>query len=62
MSEYIEIEVEVIAQTPGAICVKNLKDIDTWIPRSQIDDYSGDKTSPDSIFILEWQALQKELI
>lgn len=58
----IEIDVEIIATTPNAIYVENLKGDGSWIPRSQISDYSGSEEKPDSIFIGEWLATQKDLI
>ncbi len=58
----VEIDVSVCARTPNAIQVYdgNKK---TWIPRSQISDYTGDSMdNAESIFIPEWMAIEKGLI
>lgn len=57
----IEIEIEVTARADNALRVFNGK-VETWIPRSQISDYTGDADSPETIFIPEWLAFKKELI
>ena len=62
MSEHVEIEVIVIAQTDKAFMVHNLKDEKVWIPKSQISDYCGEEHDPSSIFIPQWLATEKELI
>ena len=62
MSDDIELEVDIKATTPLAILVENLKDGSSWIPRSKISDYSGDRDKPDSIFIPEWLAINEDLI
>lgn len=58
----IEIAVEIIHRTEKAFMVKNLKDQNVWIPRSQISDYMGDEDSPETIFIPQWLAEEKELV
>ena len=58
----IEIEVEVITNTDMAICIENLKGENVWIAYSLIDDYSGDRKRPDTIFIPEYIAIKKDLI
>lgn len=61
--EDIEIGCEVFASTPLAIGIENLHGEKTWIPRSQISDYTGeDLEEATSIFIPEWLATEKELI
>ena len=62
MSKLVELEIDVITNTDMAIAVENLKGETAWIPYSVIDDYSGDRQRPDSIFIPEYIALEKDLI
>ena len=62
MRNLVEIEVEVITNTDMAIAVENLKGETVWIPYSVIDDYSGDRQRPDSVFIPEYIAIEKDLI
>jgi hypothetical protein len=57
----IEIAIEVRARTPKALLVFDGK-TESWIPRSQISDYSGEEDSPETIFISEWLASEKGLI
>lgn len=57
----IEIAVDVKARTDLALLVTD-GDVECWIPRSQISDYSGDEDSPETIFISEWLAIEKGLI
>ena len=62
MSEIIEVDVEVTAFTELAIQVLDLNDVPVWIPRSQIDDYSGEVNDPETIFITQWMAEEKGLV
>jgi len=62
MSSLIEVNVEVTAHTELALQVLDLNDNVVWIPRSQIDDYSGEENDPETIFIHEWLAEEKGLI
>lgn len=62
MSEIIEVDVEVTAFTELAIQVLDLHDNKVWIPRSQIDDYSGEDNNPETIFITQWLAEEKGLV
>ena len=57
----IEIAVEIRARTDKALLVYN-GDVEAWVPRSQISDYTGDSESPETIFISEWMANEKGLI
>ena len=59
--DLIEIEVEVVAETPKAMLVNDGKK-EVWIPRSQIKDYCEEKGKVTSIFITEWLATEKGLI
>lgn len=59
--KFIEIAVEVVAQTDKAWLVSDGTQ-QVWIPRSQIDDYCEEKGKVTSIFITEWLATQKGLI
>lgn len=59
----IEIAVEIYARTDSALLVSDgVLEPPTWIPRSQISDYTGDEDSPETIFIPEWLANKKGLI
>lgn len=62
MSEEIEIIIELIAKTDKAFLIHNLKDEKTWIPRSQITDYTGEEDNPETIFISQWLAEEKGLV
>jgi len=62
MSDITEVEVETVAFTELAISVLDLKDNPVWIPRSQIDDYSGEENNPETIFITQWLAEEKGLV
>ena len=59
----IELAVDIIAKTEKAVLVNSgIKE--SWIPLSQIDDYTDELTVGKSItiFISEWLAETKELI
>lgn len=56
----VEIDVEVKVSTDKALLVSDGK-TECWIPRSQIQDYSGDDDSPDTILLHEWYATHKGL-
>lgn len=62
MSELVELEIEVVTRSDLAICIENMNQEMVYIPYSMIDDYSGDKQRPDSIFIPQWLAEKKELV
>jgi len=62
MSEIIEVDVEVTAFTELALQILDLNDVPVWIPRSQIDDYSGEENDPETIFITQWMAEEKGLV
>lgn len=62
MSNIIEVDIEVTAFTELALQVLDLHDNTVWIPRSQITDYVGEESDPETIFITEWLAEQKGLI
>lgn len=62
MSEIIEIDVETTAFTELAIQVLDLNDNPVWIPRSQIDDFTGEDNDPETIFITQWLAEEKGLV
>lgn len=64
--EKIEIATQLVRQTKAAICIENLHERDTWLPKSQIecdDNYAslsdGDKTI---IHVPEWLAMREHLI
>ena len=57
----IEIDIEVRARTDKALLVYDGK-TKSWIPKSQIKDFTGDEDSPDSIFIPEWLAEKTGLV
>ena len=58
----VEITVDLVSRTDGAFLIKNLKDGNSWVPRSQVSDYVGEEDSPETIFIPEWLAEEKYLI
>jgi len=59
--DLIEIDVEVVAETPKAMLITDGKK-EVWIPRSQIKDYSEESGKVTSIFLTEWMATEKGLI
>ena len=62
MSDIIEVDVETIGFTELALQVLDLNDKPVWVPRSQIDDYSGEENDPETIFISQWMAEEKGLV
>ncbi len=62
MSDIVEVNVEVTGFTELAIQVLDLNDNTVWIPRSQIDDYTGEDNDPESIFITQWLAEEKGIV
>jgi hypothetical protein len=62
MSNDVEIEVEVRAETPKALLVYN-GSTEVWVPKSQIrDQCENDLGTITSIFISEWLATEKGLV
>ena len=59
MSEIVEVDVEVTAFTELALQVLDLNDKPVWVPRSQIDDYSGEENDPETIFATQCMAEEK---
>ena len=57
----VEIEVEVRHSTDSAILVYD-GNVEVWVPRSQINDYSGEQDHPDIIFVSEWFATKAGLV
>jgi len=55
---YIEIAVEVIAETDKALRVTD-GDVTAWVPKSQIED---DDREHSTILIPEWLAVEKEFV
>ena len=62
MSEIVEVNVEVTAFTELALQVLDLNDKPVWVPRSQIDDFTGEDNDPETIFITQWMAEEKGLV
>lgn len=62
----IEIAVDIIAETDSAILVNAGFDKggNKWLPKSQVNDYTGELKPGQSItiFISDWLAEEKELI
>lgn len=62
MSNDVEIEVEVRAETPKALLVYN-GSTEVWVPKSQIRDQCENELGTiTSIFISEWLATEKGLV
>lgn len=55
--DIIEVAVEIKHQTEKAILVTNLRGLNTWLPKSQIE-----INSENEISLPEWLAVDKELI
>ena len=62
MEEEIEIECEVLRETDAAYLIQSGNDIEAWIPKSQISDYSENLGQITGIFIPEWLAESKDLL
>lgn len=65
MPNHIELEVQILRHTPKALLVATEACKEpTWVPRSQIDDWSpdGDLEDATSIFIPQWLAEEKGLV
>ena len=59
MNNEVEIAVEVLHTTDGAILVTD-GNVEEWVPKSQITDYSTDKNGQyETIFLPEWLAISK---
>ena len=59
----VEIEVVVKRSTDRAILVNFGVKEEVWIPKSQINDYTGDEVEEaTSIFIPEWLAIEKGMV
>jgi hypothetical protein len=62
MSKDIEIECEVLVETPKALFISDGKQT-VWLPKSQINDQCEDKHGKiTSVFISEWLATEKGLV
>lgn len=62
MSEYVEVEVTVTQETPGAIKVVGTST--AWLPKSQLRDQVDQVPSdgPVTIEVPEWLAIEKGLV
>ncbi len=62
MSQDVEIEVEIRAETPKALLVYN-GTTEVWVPKSQVRDQCENELGTiTSIFMTEWQANEKGLL
>ncbi len=59
----VEIEVKVVGRTQAAVRVDFGGKEEVWIPKSQIEDYTGpSEDRATSIFIPEWLAKEKGMV
>lgn len=56
------IECELVTTTAAAICVSNEKGDDTWLPRSQIKNFTDNEDGTCSFDCSEELATEKELV
>jgi hypothetical protein len=63
MAKDVEIDVVVKRSTDRAILVNFGVPQEVWIPKSQINDFTGDEVEEaTSIFIPEWLAIEKGMV
>lgn len=60
--DIVEVTVEVRHETQKAVLVKNLKNLEVWLPKSQIELEYDEVKKVHIIQLPEWLANEKELI
>lgn len=61
-ADYVEIYVYVVAETDMAVLIRDDKDCEHWLPKSQISWAYGNVGEDCDLEVAEWLALERGLI